>query len=64
MARKLYRFVTPFMVLAIVLGLWRLSFQWEYYLSSGWMIAKLVGGRVFGGLPLSDRRLCGTGLPR
>ena len=43
MARKLYRFVTPFMVLAIALGLWRLSFQWEYYLSSGWMIAKLVG---------------------
>ena len=28
MARKLYRFVTPFMVLAIALGLWRLSFQW------------------------------------
>ena len=43
MARKLYRFVTPFMVLAIALGLWRLSFQWEYYLSSGWMIAKLAG---------------------
>ena len=39
MARKLYRFVTPFMVLAISLGLWRLSFQWEYYLSAGWMIA-------------------------
>ena len=43
MARKLYRFVTPFMVLATALGLWRLSFQWEYYLSSGWMIAKLAG---------------------
>lgn len=43
MARKLYRFVTPFMLLAIALGLWRLSFQWEYYLSSGWMITKLVG---------------------
>jgi len=35
MARKLYRFVTPFIVLAIALGLWRLSFQWEYDLSSG-----------------------------
>ena len=43
MARKLYRFVTPFMLLAIALGLWRLTFQWEYYLSSGWMIAKLLG---------------------
>ncbi len=43
MARKLYRFVTPFMLLAIALGLWRLTFQWEYYLSSGWMIAKLWG---------------------
>ncbi len=43
MARKLYRFVTPFMLLAIALGLWRLSFQWEYYLTSGWMIAKLAG---------------------
>ena len=43
MARKLYRFVTPFMLLAIALGLWRLSFQWDYYLSSGWMIAKLIG---------------------
>ena len=43
MARKLYRFVTPFMALAVVLGLWRLSFQWEYYLSSHWMIAKLCG---------------------
>ena len=43
MARKLYRFVTPFMLLAIGLGLWRLSFQWDYYLSSGWMLAKLAG---------------------
>ena len=30
MARKLYRFVTPFMLLAIALGLWSLTFQWEY----------------------------------
>ena len=29
------------MVLAIGLGLWRLSYQLDYYLSSGWMIAKL-----------------------
>ena len=43
MARKLYRFVTPFMLLTIGFGLWRLSFQWHYYLSSEWMIAKLFG---------------------
>lgn len=43
MARKLYRFVTPFMLLTIGFGLWRLSYQWEYYLSSHWMQAKLTG---------------------
>ena len=43
MARKLYKFVTSFMLLTVVFGLWRLSYQWEYYLSSGWMHAKLTG---------------------
>ena len=43
MARKLFKFVTPFMVLTIIFGLWRLSFQWEYYLSSSWMQLKLLG---------------------
>ena len=43
MARKLYRFVTPFMMLAIALGLWRLSYQLDYYLSSGWMIDEMMG---------------------
>ena len=43
MARKLYRFVTPFMVLSVIFGLWRLSFQWEYYLEENWMLAKLAG---------------------
>jgi len=43
MARKLFRFVTPFMVLTVVFGLWRLSYQLDYYLSSGWMHAKLAG---------------------
>lgn len=42
MARKLFNFVTPFMVLTVVFGLWRLSYQWEYYLSSGWMHVKLA----------------------
>ncbi len=43
MARKLYRFITPLMALALGLGLWRLAYQWEYYLSSGWMVGKLAG---------------------
>ena len=43
MARKLYRFVTPFMLLTIGFGLWRLSYQWEYYLTAHWMQAKLAG---------------------
>ncbi|EED34249.1 membrane protein [Luminiphilus syltensis NOR5-1B] len=42
MARKLYRFVTPFMLLTIGFGVWRLSAQADYYLSSGWMHAKLA----------------------
>ena len=43
MARKLYRFVTPFMLLTIGFGLWRFSYQWEYYLAAHWMQAKLAG---------------------
>ena len=43
MARKLYRFVTPFMLLTIGFGLWRLSYQWEYYLVAHWMQVKLAG---------------------
>ena len=43
MARKLYRFVTPFMVLAIVFGVAMLVQQFDYYLQSKWMWLKLVG---------------------
>jgi len=43
MARKLYRFVTPLMMLAVALGLWRLSFALDYYFSSLWMQLKLLG---------------------
>lgn len=42
MERKLYRFVSPFAVLAIVLGLWMIALAPEAYLSSGWMHAKLA----------------------
>ena len=43
MASKLYKFVTPLMMLAIILGLWRLSYALDYYLTSLWMQLKLAG---------------------
>ena len=43
MARKLYKFVTPLMMLAIILGLWRLSYALDYYLTRLWMQLKLAG---------------------
>jgi putative membrane protein len=42
MARKLYRFITPFMILTIIFGLWLTSYNWEYYLKSGWFHAKMT----------------------
>ena len=42
MEHKLYRFVTPFGALAIILGLWMLALAPEAYLSAGWMHAKLA----------------------
>jgi putative membrane protein len=41
MARKLYRFITPFMVIAIVLGLIMMASNRDYYLASNWMRLKL-----------------------
>ena len=41
MARKLYRFVTPFMILAITLGLVMIASNPDYYLASNWMRLKL-----------------------
>jgi putative membrane protein len=43
MARKLYRFVTPFMVIAIGLGLVMIAGNPDYYLTSHWMWLKLAG---------------------
>ena len=43
MARRLYRFVTPLMVIAIILGLALIAMNHEYYLSSLWMQIKLAG---------------------
>ena len=42
MARKLFKFVTPVMILTVFFGLWRLSYQFDYYLTSGWMHLKLL----------------------
>lgn len=42
MERRLYRFVTPFAVLTVALGLWLLALNPGYYMASGWMHAKLV----------------------
>jgi protoporphyrinogen IX oxidase len=43
MARKLYRFVTPLMVLAIVFGLAMIAMNPDYYLRATWMWIKLAG---------------------
>ncbi len=43
MERKLYRgIMTPSMVVVIALGTWLISMNASYYLSSGWMHAKLA----------------------
>ena len=42
MARRLYRFVTPFMVIAIALGLAMMALNPQYYLASNWMWLKLA----------------------
>ena len=43
MARRLYRFVTPLMVLALVFGVAALAPAWQYYLEAPWMWIKLAG---------------------
>jgi putative membrane protein len=43
MERKLYRgIMTPSMVVVIVLGVWMITLNSGYYLSQGWMHAKLA----------------------
>ncbi len=42
MARRLYRFVTPFMVIAIALGMAMMALNPQYYLASNWMWLKLA----------------------
>ena len=42
MERKLYRFISPFALITVVLGLVLLAQNWAYYLSQLWMQIKLV----------------------
>jgi len=43
MARRLYRFVTPFMVITVLLGAVMIYRNMDYYLSATWMWLKLGG---------------------
>ncbi len=43
MALKLYRFVTPMMIIAIIMGLAMLALNPDYYMASHWMWVKLGG---------------------
>ena len=43
MARRLYRFVTPFMHILIALGVDMIAFNPDYYLRAGWLWLKLAG---------------------
>ena len=43
MARRLYRFVTPFMFIVIALGLAMMNTNWDYYLQAKWLWIKLAG---------------------
>lgn len=43
MERKLYRgIMNPAMIATLVFGIWMLALNWQYYLSQGWMHAKLL----------------------
>ncbi|MGB1091331.1 MAG: protoporphyrinogen oxidase HemJ [Oceanobacter sp.] len=43
MERKLYRGIMwPSMVVVVALGIWLLTYNFSYYMSSGWMHAKLT----------------------
>ena len=43
MSRRLYRFVTPFMFIAIALGVAMIAMNPDYYLYAKWMWLKLAG---------------------
>jgi putative membrane protein len=41
MEAKLYRFITPFMILTLAFGAWLSSYSWSFYISQPWFHAKL-----------------------
>jgi putative membrane protein len=43
MARRLYRFVTPFLFLTAFFGVWRIFFNKDYYFGAAWFWLKLAG---------------------
>jgi putative membrane protein len=43
MSRRLYRFVTPFMVLTIVFGVSLIAQNFDYYVQAKWLWLKLAG---------------------
>ena len=43
MARKLYRFVTPFMIIVVIIGFIMIYRSPDYYLNATWMQLKLIG---------------------
>lgn len=42
MAQKLYRFITPFMYLTIIFGVWLTAHTWPAYKAAGWFHAKML----------------------
>ena len=57
MERRLYRGIgTPSMILTIALGIWLVSYNWEYYKTAGWLHAKLV----FVVLLIGYHHMCGA----
>ncbi|RLQ21129.1 CopD family protein [Seongchinamella sediminis] len=43
MAHRLYRFITPFMIILAVLGVWLIALNPGYYLQAKWLWLKLGG---------------------
>ena len=48
MARKLYRFITPIAVLAVLFGLAMMAARLDYYIQAPWMWLKLVAVVLLG----------------
>ncbi len=61
MANKLYRFMTPIGVLALVFGLWLIA-EWQIGMGAGWMnlklllVAVLIGYHIWCGFLLHEFR--------